>query len=146
MSINAFVDYGFPSGRDFCVQFLSSPEFKAATLKEIAPSVPSKEKKEKIALYIADSLEKGQLNPDEVLLAYVKQPRMWLSLKQGQSAYTPNLKSPALLLREFGEEGWYGPLQDITGLRKWYIRTFKIRDYVRKKTGDTSQPDECNIR
>ncbi len=146
MSINAFVDYGFPSGRDFCVQFLSSSEFKAATLREIAPSATSKENKEKIALYIADSLEKGELTTDEVLLAYVKQPRMWLSIKQGQSAHTPSLKSPALLLREFGEEGWYGPIQETTGLKKWYIRTYKIPDYIRRKTGETSQFEECNIR
>lgn len=146
MSINAFVDYGFPSGKDFCIQFLSSPEFKVATLRKIAPSVPSKEKKENIALYIANSLEKGDVTADEILLAYVKQPRMWLSIKQGQNTHTVNLKPPALLLTEFGEEGWYGPIQETNGLQKWYIRTYKIHDYVRRRNGETSQLEEYNIR
>jgi hypothetical protein len=146
MSVNAFVDNGFPPGTDFCIRFLSSPEFNITTLRGLAASAPSHEKKEAIALRIAHALERGELTADKVLLTYVKQPRTWLSLKQGYCTRTPELAPSALLLREFGEEGWYGPINNSTDLRKWYIRTYKIRDYVRRGIGEASQLDLRYIR
>ncbi|WP_088242399.1 hypothetical protein [Calothrix rhizosoleniae] len=68
MSINAFVDNGFSPGREFCVKFLSSPEFNAKTLQTLVSSGKSK-KKEEIATLIADALEKKKLTPEQVLLA-----------------------------------------------------------------------------
>ncbi|MBD1933336.1 MULTISPECIES: hypothetical protein [Cyanophyceae] len=146
MSPNAFVDNGFPSGIDFCIQFLSSPEFNVVTLRKLAPSASSKEKKQDLALRVAHALEQGQLTSNQVLLEYVKQPRMWLSLKQGQCEKTPNLKSPAQLLREFGKQGWYGPITDSTTPRKWYIHISKIPDYVRRGSGEASEVDKRYIR
>ncbi len=147
MSPNAFVDNGFPSGIEFCTQFLSSCEFNVPTLRNLVPpSTPSKEKKQDLALRIAHALEKGQLTPNQVLLEYVKQPRAWLSLKQGQCETTPNLKSPNLLLQEFGEQGWYGPIKDSTTCRIWYIHTSRISDYVRRGIGEATQVDQRDIR
>ncbi|NEQ66724.1 MAG: hypothetical protein F6K21_14695 [Symploca sp. SIO2D2] len=145
-SPQAFVDHGFPSGIDFCIQFLSSPEFNTTTLKKLAPSASSKEKKQDLAIRIAHALEKGQLPLNQVLLEYVKQSRAWLSLKQGQCEKTPELKSPELLFWEFGEEGWYGPITDSTNLRKWYIHISKIPDYVLRGSGEASQVDKRDIR
>jgi hypothetical protein len=146
MSPNAFVDNNFPSGIDFCIQFLSSPEFNEVTLRKLAPSASSKEKKHDLALRVAHALEQSQLTPNQVLLEYVTQPRRWLSLKQGLCEKTPNLKSPAQLLWEFGEQGWYGPITDSTNLRKWYIHISKIPDYVHRGSGEASQLEQRYIR
>ncbi len=145
MSINAFVDNGFPSGREFCVKFLSSPEFNVVTLQQLASS-SKKQGKEAFATLVVDALEKGKFTSEEVLLAYVKQAKTWLSIKIGQYNHTPYLNSPALLLTEFGEDGWYGPIEQPNLLTKWYVRTYKITDYVRRGIGTASQLDERYIR
>jgi hypothetical protein len=38
----------------------------------------------------------------------------------------PYLKPASSLLTEFGEEGWYGPIESSETSCKWYIRTFKV--------------------
>lgn len=80
------------------------------------------------------------------MLAYVKQSRTWLSIKTGLHLSNPTLNSPALLLREFGKEGWYGPIQDPNQEKTWYIKTYKITDRVLATDGDTSPIDSRNIR
>ncbi len=129
MQVKAFVDRGFPPGSEFCLKFLSSPEFNALALRKLAPSAPRQERKEDIASRIVQALDRGQLTPDRVLLTYVQQPRTWLSLKQGECIRTPDLKPPTAILREFGDEGWYGPIRDPVGSRKWYIRIHKVPRY-----------------
>ena len=146
MDINAFVDCGFPPGRDFCVKFLSSKEFTADILRGLISSGQRNLKKDVVASKVADALEKGNLTPDEVLLAYVKQPRTWLSIKTGLHFLTPTLNSPALLLSEFGEEGWYGPIQEPNQPKYWYIRTYKIIDRLLAGNDGTSQIKSRNIR
>lgn len=146
MSINAFVDQGFSPGREFCEKFLSSNEFTVETLQLIS-SGASRAKKGELALNIVNALEAGKLTSDEILLAYVKQPRTWLSLKIGACTRTPKLNSAASLLQEFGNEGWYGPIQEANQPnKKWYIRTYRIVDSVRRGLGDASQTDEHYIR
>ncbi|MDZ8034998.1 hypothetical protein [Nostoc sp. DedSLP04] len=146
MSVNAFVDHGFPPGQEFCVKVLSSPEFTVETLGIIS-SQTSRLKKAELAVDIANGLEKGKLTSDEILLAYVKQSRRWLSLKLGTCVRTPNLNSSASLLQEFGQDGWYGPIYEPNQpKKKWYIRTYRIVDYVRRGSGTASQLDERYIR
>lgn len=146
MSINAFVDNGYAPGKEFCEKFLSSNEFTVQTLQLIS-SGSSRLKKNEVALHIADALEKGKITPEEVLLGYVKQPRMWLSLKLGSCATFPNLNSSASLLKEFGDDGWYGPIQEPNQPQKqWYIRTYKIDDSIHRGTGTANQPDKRDIR
>lgn len=145
MSINAFVDNNYPPGRQFCVKFLSSPEFKVETLRTLISSTKSQRKQE-IAANIADALEKKLLSPQEVLLAFVKQPRTWLSIKIGLHLRTPTLNSPESLLGEFGQEGWYGPIQEPNEKKTWYIRTYKITDRPLTKNETISQIDSLNIR
>ncbi|MBW4598538.1 MAG: hypothetical protein KME29_02735 [Calothrix sp. FI2-JRJ7] len=146
MDINAFVDCGFSPGRDFRVKFLESKEFTADILRGLISSGQRNLKKDEAASSLADALEKGNLTPDEVLLAYVKQPRTWLSIKTGSHSCTPTLNSPALLLSEFGEEGWYGPIQELNQPKQWYIRTYKIIDRLLAGNGGTSQINVQNIR
>ncbi|WP_414754874.1 hypothetical protein [Anabaena sp. CCY 9910] len=146
MSINAFVDHGFSPGKEFCEQFLSSNEFTVETLRLIS-SGTGRLKKAELVEHIANALEKGKLTSDEILLAYVKQSRTWLSLKQGTCAVIPNLNAPASFLKEFGQDGWYGPIHESNQPeKKWYIRTHKIVDYVRRGQGIASELDERYIR
>lgn len=146
MSINAFVDNNFPPGREFCVKFLSSPEFKVETLRTLISSTKS-QRKEEIAANIANALEKKLLSSQEVLLAFVKQSRTWLSIKTGSSGIqAQQLNSPKSLLSEFEKDGWYGPIKEPNENKKWYIRTYKITDYVRRGTGIANQLDERYIR
>lgn len=96
--------------------------------------------KEVLALRIADALETGKLTPEQILLPYVKQSRTWLSLKKGSCTITPNLNSAEILLTQFGQDGWYGPIHEVTQPeKKWYIRTYKIDD-------STSQTNKRDIR
>ncbi|MEA5553804.1 hypothetical protein VB713_22970 [Anabaena cylindrica UHCC 0172] len=146
MSIDAFVDNGYAPGIEFCEQFLSSNEFTVETLESIS-SGSSRLRKNEVAANIANDLAKGKLTPNEVLVGYVKQPRRWLSLKSGSCTVTPNINSAAILLTEFGKDGWYGPIEDATQpKKKWYIRIYRIVDSVRRGTGTASKLDECYIR
>lgn len=143
---NAFVDHGFSSGKEFCEKFLSSPEFTLETLQLIL-SGTSRLKKDELAVHIANALETGQITSDEILLAYVKQSRTWLSFKLGMCACTPNLNSSASLLQEFGQDGWYGPIQESNqSKKKWYIRSHRIVEYVRRGQGIADQLDKRYIR
>ncbi|MBD2356652.1 hypothetical protein H6G41_18810 [Tolypothrix sp. FACHB-123] len=146
MSINAFVDNGYAPGREFCEKFLSSSEFTVETLRLIS-SGSGRVQKAELALHITDNFEKGKLTSDEILIAYVKQPRTWLSLKLGTCTHTPKLYSSELLLKEFGQDAWYGPIQEPNQPnKKWYIRTYRIVDRVRRGTGIAGQLDERYIR
>ena len=146
MSTNAFMSDDYSSDQEFCIKFLCGSEFNMTTLRKLAPSAPSQEKKEEIALRITDALEKGKLTTNEILLTYVKQPRTWLSFKHGQYTCIPEFKTPTILLKEFGDEGWYGPIQDSHKPQKWYIRTQKIVDYFRKNSCEANSISERYIR
>jgi hypothetical protein len=95
MTIDAFVDNGYAPGREFCEQFLLSPEFTLQSLQPIL-SGSSRLKKAELAAEIANALEKGKVTPETILLEYVKQRKTWLSLKLGTHVRTPNLKPAAL--------------------------------------------------
>ncbi len=146
MDINAFVDHGFSPGREFCVKFMSSKEFTVETLRKLISSGTSHRRKNEIAISVANALEKGELTSEEVLLAYVNQPRTWLSIKLGHYACTPNLNSSASLLTEFGKDSWYGPIEEPNQCKKWYIRTYRITDHVLRGSEDASQVDPRYIR
>ena len=146
MSIKAFVDNGYPEGSEFLTQFLSSPDFSDNTLKKLS-SLSNRFNKRQKALEIIDLLDKGELSKEEIMLAYVKQPKVWLSLKQKQIMIeTPRLQEPLQLLKKFGENGWYGPIRDINGSKIWYIHIYKIPDVISRGVAQTTQIDERNIR
>jgi hypothetical protein len=147
MSIKAFVDNGYPEGREYCIEFLSSPEFKKETLLKLM-SLPLNNRavKRDLALEINTRLENNQISYGDILLAYVQQSRTWLSIKIGQHTQNPSLMQPEQLFTQFGEQGWYGPIQDPDSSRKWYIRTYRIIGRIIRDTGEASQIDEYSIR
>lgn len=144
MSINAFVDNGFPEGTEFCSQFLKSKEFTTDTLSNIKKS--RSRKKIDIASNIVEALEKATISPNQILLEYVKQPRTWLSFKLGKTTLTYQAKDPQILLQKFGEDGWYGPIRDLENDKNYYIRITKVSDYIKRGSGEANQLDERGIR
>lgn len=123
--VDAFIDKGFPDSKTFCTQFLYSPEFNLNALKSLTKSKKNRSKYD-LAVSITASLEDKIINPEEVLLAFVQQPRKWLSVKLGDFEKYPTSEPASRLLTEFGEEGWYGPIKDPEASHTWYIRTFKV--------------------
>lgn len=129
MGSRAFIDNNFSKGREFLIHFLDSPEFTLDTLRQIMPSGSSKKKKFELAQNIAVAFEEGKLSSDQILLPYVKRSRQWLSFKLGQCKAIPKQQEAQLLLNEFGEEGWYGSIEDNQNDTHYYIRTSRITDY-----------------
>jgi hypothetical protein len=128
ISIEAFIDQGFPEGKTFCTQFLYSPEFSSNILRALSKSGGNKTKYD-LADSLAISLVNQTLSPEEILRAFVKQPRKWLSFKIGHCKKEPIFEPAKKLLTEFGKDGWYGPIGDQNSSRKWYIRTHKVPFY-----------------
>ena len=126
--IEAFTDKGFSDGRTFCTQFLYSSDFTSSTLKALVKRGKSQPKYD-LAMSLAESLESGEIGKDEVLLAFVQQPRKWLSFKIGRCTQYPVHGSAEVLLTKFGEDGRYGPIKDVDGSRAWYIRTHEVPFY-----------------
>ncbi|MEA5468718.1 hypothetical protein [Spirulina sp. 06S082] len=139
----AFIDSGFSSREEFRIAFLSSPDFKSITLKNLDPSERQNDTKNNKAKRISQAIETGTISNNRVLLEYVKQPRQWLSFKIGQSVNAPKFESPEKLLTEFGSNTWYGPIVASNLSPKWYIRTFTIPYYV-KTNIDTGQQFQDN--
>ena len=125
MGIDAFIDHGF-SDRDFLRHFLSSPEFTVATLKKLIPSKKSNQSKEDLVTEIEDALDRKVISAEDILLAYLEHPKPWLSFKLGSHLKEPDLDDAAFILRNFGEEKWYGAISDGKSNKKWYIRIHKV--------------------
>ena len=126
--VEAFVDRGFPDQKTFCTQFLYSAEFTANTLQSLVKRGKSKPKYN-LATNLTEALANGTISPEEILLAFVQQPRKWLSLKLGPFNKYPTFTSARDLLIKFGDETWYGPVEDASSPKKWYIRTIRVPFY-----------------
>jgi hypothetical protein len=174
MSADAFVDHGFPSGRDFFSHFLLSPDFNLLALRKLVPLASSNLKKEDIVRHIILAYEQGKITDEQILIEYVKQPRKWLSFQQGnrmvaskiksplslldefgkevcyeqitEQSSSRKIKSPSLLLNEFGEAGWYGPITEQHSSKQWYIRTHPVYDHDYIGIGEARRIDERKIR
>lgn len=133
MGSRAFIDNDFSKGKEFLIHFLDSPEFTLDTLRSIAGAGSSNKKKNQLAQIIAIAFEEGKLSSDQILLPYVTRSRQWLSFRLGQAEVKPKQKEAKLLLDEFGEEGWYGSIEDHQNDSCYYIRTCKIIDYSGNK-------------
>jgi hypothetical protein len=129
MGSKVFIDNNFSQGREFLIHFLDSPEFTLDILRKIMGSGSSNKKKLELAQDIAIAFEEGNLSFDQILLPYVKRSRQWLSFKLGKTKAIPKQKEAQLLLNEFGEDGWYGAIDDHQNKNHYYIRTSKITDY-----------------
>lgn len=142
-SVEAFVDKGFPDAQTFCTQFLYSSEFSSNTLKELVKGGKSR-KKYDLAADLATSLQKGILQPCEILLAFVKQPRKWLSFQLGTCRQHPKMESAEKLLFQFGEDKWYGPIQDQSSAKIWYIRIKRVPffEHTSQAKLDSEKPED----
>lgn len=144
-----FINHDYTTGEQFCQQFLLSSDFNTETLRQLTQT-SSKETKDKIVTKIVNQFLKGQISAEDILLAYIKQSRTWLSfrlrLRQDYAMETPKLKAAKTLLTEFGQEDWYGPILSLDTKNKWYIRVKKIKDYIRVGSGSASKIDERDIR
>ena len=123
--VKAFVDHGF-SNKDFLRHFLASPEFTASTLRKLLPSAKTSQGKDSLAIDIIYALDNGVVSENDVLLAYIEQPKQWLSFQVGKHIEEPTLAEPAFLLKNFGEEKWYGAIFNRERNKKWYIRIHKV--------------------
>lgn len=122
---NVFIDNGYSEGEEFCLQFLSSPDFTVTMLKNVVKSAKSA-KKHEIAQVVVQDLKNNRISANEILLAYVKRSRMWLSVKLGIVENVPQCKSPDILLHKFGDNDWYGPIKDTESEKQWLIRTYSV--------------------
>jgi hypothetical protein len=130
MKPDAFIDYGYSElpKNLFAEKFLESPDFTVQLLRQINGKKGSSENKEKIAKLIAEKISQKILDPEEVMLNYLAKPRGWLSFKTGKYSLLPERKSVDLLLEEFGDSDWYGPLYSSDGLSVWYARVQEIQN------------------
>ena len=143
-----FIDKGFPKGEIFCANFLNSPDFTLDTLKKLVPNGSSRQK-HLLAERIAKLVENQGISNDNILFEFVQQPRKWLSFKirHTDSIIYPQYKSPEVLLTEFGEDSWYGPIKDVYHSEKWYIRTMTIPFYEKGVSqAKELRPDEIPER
>jgi len=149
MGIDAFVDRGF-SDKDFLRYFLSSPEFNVNTLRKLHPLQNSKSKTKDILVNeIISTLENSVLSERDILLAYLEEPKTWLSFMIGSHLEKPNLDDPVFILKNFGEEKWYGPIPTNYGenSKKWYLRIHKVPNPVFIGVGESRKLDKSqNIR
>ena len=81
-NIEAFIDHGYQTGREFFTKFLQSVEFKVDTLRALCKS--KSRQKDDLVSSIFSSLDSQELDSTSILLAFVKQPRVWMSFKQGK--------------------------------------------------------------
>lgn len=116
------------AGRDFCRKFLESSDFNHQTLLDIMRlhSQSGGGLKSETAKAVAKYVEAGSISPTSVMLAYVEQPRMWLSFKMGTAKRFPKLNKVDDLLIKVGEESWYGPIKSSGST--WYVRIFLLPD------------------
>ena len=153
---DAFVDIGYPDGDLFCEKFLSSPEFTSDLLKEINKKFDvekrsSKKDKEGYAHNLAQAIRFNELSANNLLLEYVKKPRIWLSFKLCSCLNCPALNNPQHLLTQFGGNGWYGPIKESNNSKVWYIKIHKFDHYIPRETyididGKTKSFDIASIR
>ena len=123
--VKAFVDHGFSDG-DFLSHFLASPEFTTSRLKKILPSAKSSQGKNGLVNDIIYAMDSGVITENDILLAYIDQPKQWLSFQLGKHLEEPKLAESTFLLRNFGEEKWYGAIFNKERNKKWYIRVHKV--------------------
>ncbi len=119
-------------------RFLGSAEFTKETLRSLlGDDAKSSYDKLRLAKLLAEKIENNSINTQTALLAFVKQPRCWLSFKVGEreSTVLPNAQDPHLLFTSFDQSGLFGPIQEYGINKAWYVVTERIhlggRNWVR---------------
>ena len=138
----AMLDLGYAPGKDFCRELLITPDFNLSTLAQFAKG----ENKSAAATAIAERIEQGELDPEELMLAYCRQPRQWLCIKTGSVPKTmPEYGSAEDFLTKFGpRKAWYGPFIDEE--RTWYVHASKEKHYIQQEEGTpVAQPIRWHV-
>ena len=113
------VDTGYRSDGEFCSALLATGDFEGATLKGLRARGGTKQE---LANDAAARIMSGTLDPAEMMLAFCRQSRQWLSFKIGSTAAPLRPQKDArAFLTTFGEEGWYGPFPEPSGDTTWYV-------------------------
>ncbi len=127
--IEAFIDRGYSEPSDFCFQFLYSHEFNINTLKSIAPSGKKSQTKPQLAKMISQLIIDKSVSSEDVLLAFCKQSRKWLTFESGKYQSLPQKEAACDLLFEFGKnESWY-EISIKEKDRAFFIKIKKIPHY-----------------
>ena len=118
---------------EFLKLFLSN-EMTSSTLVSLinlsGNSIGRSERKEALVSRVAGLLGTGEIVPSQILQEYVRMPRMWLAIKLGKHAKEPRLRDPNLLLRNFGDAGWYGPVKNNLDGSSYYIYTKRVSEPI----------------
>ena len=142
--MNVFIDKGFTDSETFCIQFLQSPEFKLETLKMYSDYHPDKSS---AATDVARKIRIGEVDIDQLMLDYAKQPRQWFALKVDGQPELFEAKDPKILLTQFGEEDWYGPIENKEDHSHLYLRTHAINEFKLVNDGsDNAHAEILKIR
>lgn len=129
----AFVDTGHAPGEKFCTEFLHSKEFLGTTLKKLAGRSGGKKRDlaTQLAAQVCSGTEDAKSLASQVLIELVTQPKQFLAVKFGKP-FEPlrdlTQSDPSILLHQFGDPQWYGPITlEQDGCKKKYlIRTYSI--------------------
>lgn len=143
MNIKALIDPGFSHPLDFSIHLLRSCEFLSQTLKKFATYGSDKES---MASSVASNLYNGNIKSDDLLVEYFKQPRQWFSYKIGRYSTIPKFDNPSILLNEFGQEKWYGPIFCSDDDSYFYIRIYRFVYYSESNDNNENQIIEDKIR
>lgn len=122
---DGFDDDGFLDS--FLDQELTSPTL-VKLISNAGSTVKGSPKKEKLIERTIKLVNLGKIEPEDILIEYIKSPRMWLSFKLGIHKETPKKEDPSSLLKKFGDAGWYGPIYDKLENSAYYIHITKIAE------------------
>jgi hypothetical protein len=146
-----FADKGWPSGQPFFQAFLSSPEVNLNTLQVLSDNSSKKLVKNQLADILSQKYYNSEAFAYLFWKTYVLQHRSWCAIRLFDSLSAPEFRSPNILLREMGEEGWYGPISTGEATTQYYLRVFHFQDHLRKSRDEiavgSSNPYEfCKLR
>jgi hypothetical protein len=126
------VDYGYPAGESFCRALLDAGEFAPAMLGRFCQAGFKNMPKQQVASHVASRLVNGEINADDLMLAFCQQPRDWLCLRLGNKVNLWPQKGTAIqfLTQRESHKGfvWYGPFG--TGDERWYVVAKNIEQVV----------------
>ncbi|MGB2927121.1 MAG: hypothetical protein WBB82_17615 [Limnothrix sp.] len=115
------VDHGY-QGEEFTRQFIKQ-EFTKASLSRIAgKTAPTHEE---LVNLVHKQILSGELNTNRLWSEYIKRDCNWLSFKIGtHEEGNLTLNNPDILLHEFGEDGWYGPIRQDG--KEYLLRIYQV--------------------
>lgn len=117
-----FADSGY-TGENFTRQFIEQ-EFTSTSLSRILETRKNIRHKE-LANLAQKQIVSGQLSTARLWEEYISRDCNWISFKLGKYEKSQfSLNKADILLYEFGEDGWYGPIQ--FNNKEYLLRTYRV--------------------